>query len=140
MSSRTVSRRRIGLLLVTVSLTLSGVAVAGEKKAQSHATSPLPYLRCPSLTANVVRANGHMGVVTIEAGLDIPDEKLRTKAMQYLPRLRDGYNRALAGISPSTPRGGTPDLDRISLAMQQVTDRILGQPGARFLVGSVIVN
>ena len=132
--------RLIGLVILSVGLSVAGVAMAGEKKAQSHATSPSPFLRCPSLTANVVRSNGRMGVVTIEAGLDIPDEKLRTKAMQNLPRLRDAYNRALAGISPSTPRGGTPDLDRISVAMQQVTDKMLGQPGAKFLVGSVIVN
>lgn len=126
--------------LAAVCLCVAPPALAGEKKPTDHAVSPSPYVRCPSLTTNVMRANGRLGVVTIEAGLDIPDEKLRAAAMRSMPRLRDAYNRALAGIGPSTPRGGTPDLDRVSDAMQKITDQVLGKPGAKFLVGSVIVN
>ncbi len=114
-------------------------ALAGAKPAE-HRGGTITYVHLPGLTTNVLRANGHWGVVTLEAGLDIPDDKLRLRVQHSIPLLMDGYTRALAGIGPSVRPGSQPDLDRVSTQLQSITDRILGRTGAVFLVGSVIVN
>jgi hypothetical protein len=132
-------RRALAPLLVLMLLATPGASFAGAKSAE-HRGGSITFVHLPGLTTNVMRANGRWGVVTLEAGLDIPDEKLRLRAQHSIPLLLDGYTRALAGIGPSVRPGSQPDLDRVSEALQTVTDRLLGKPGAVFLVGSVIVN
>ncbi len=116
-----------------------GVGLAGAKPAE-HRGGSITFVHLPGLTTNVLRATGRWGVVTLEAGLDIQDEKLRLRAQHCIPLLLDGYTRALAGIGPSVRPGSQPDLDRVSVSLQRVTDQVLGKPGAVFLVGSVIIN
>ncbi len=137
---RAVSRGlALALLAVAVALFPSASALAGAKPAD-HRGGTISYVHLPGLTTNVLRANGRWGVVTIEAGLDIQDEKLRLRVQHSIPLLMDGYTRALAGIGPSVRAGAQPDLDRVSTTLQGVTNRVLGRTGAVFLVGSVIVN
>jgi len=114
-------------------------AFAGAK-APEHRGGPITYVHLPGLTTNVLRSNGKWGVVTIEAGLDIQDEKLRIRVQKSIPVLMDAYTRAMAGIGPGVHPGSEPDLDLVSKSLQGVTNRVLGRPGAVFLVGSVIVN
>ena len=137
--SRPIRSQAVALLVLLASLGAPGSVLAGAKPAD-HRGGTITYVHLPGLTANVLRANGRLGVVTIEAGLDIQDEKLRLRVQHSIPLLMDGYNRALAGIAPSVRAGAQPDLDRVSTTLQGVTDRVLGLPGAVFLVGSVIVN
>ena len=37
------------------------------------------YLRLPTITANVRRPGGRLGVMTVETGVDTPDAALRTR-------------------------------------------------------------
>ena len=132
-------RRLAASALALAVLATPCAGFAGAKPAE-HRGGSITFVHLPGLTANVLRATGRWGVVTIEAGLDIPDEKLRLRAQHSVPLLMDGYTRALAGIGPTVRPGSQPDLDRVSTALQKVTDQVLGKPGAVFLVGSVIVN
>ena len=129
---------RAGVLALAVS-GMATSAFAGAK-APEHRGGPITYVHLPGLTTNVLRSNGKWGVVTIEAGLDIQDEKLRIRVQKSIPVLMDSYTRAMAGIGPGVHPGSEPDLDLVSRSLQGVTNRVLGRPGAIFLVGSVIVN
>lgn len=132
------AKLRIALFALVVSASASS-ALAGAK-APEHRGGPITYVHLPGLTTNVLRSNGKWGVVTIEAGLDIQDEKLRIRVQKSIPVLMDAYTRAMAGIGPGVRPGSEPDLDLVSKSLQGVTNRVLGRPGAIFLVGSVIVN
>ena len=91
-----------------------------------------------SATAN--KGGGRRGVLSVECGLDIPDEKLRDAATKAMPRLRAGYMQALTiyagGLRPAEP----PSPDILAQTMQRQTDMVLGRPGARFLIGSIIIS
>ena len=134
----------LGVTLRTVLLALalcgSGTSAFAGAKAPEHRGGPITYVHLPGLTTNVLRSNGRWGVVTIEAGLDIQDEKLRIRVQKSIPVLMDAYTRAMAGIGPGVRPGSEPDLDLVSKSLQSVTNRVLGRPGAIFLVGSVIIN
>ena len=132
------AKLRIVALALVVSASATS-AFAGAK-APEHRGGPITYVHLPGLTTNVLRSNGKWGVVTIEAGLDIQDEKLRIRVQNSIPGLMDAYTRAMAGIGPGVRPGSEPDLDLVSRSLQGVTNRVLGRPGAIFLVGSVIVN
>ena len=142
MQTASTIRRRpalASLLCAIAALSAPSTGFAGAKPAE-HRGGSITYVHLPGLTTNIMRANGRWGVVTIEAGLDIQDAALRLRVQHSVPLLMDGYTRALAGIGPSVHPGSQPDLDRVATSLQSVTDRILGKPGAVFLVGSVIVN
>src|SRR5690606_27808129 len=98
------------------------------------------FIQLPTLTASVMRPNGRRGVLTVEAGLDVPDGALRSRAEQAQPRLRDAYIRFLTTYAAAVPVGGPPSPDAIAAALQRSTDQVLGKPGARLLLGTVMVN
>lgn len=97
------------------------------------------YMRLPTVTANVRRAGGGRGVMTVETGLDTPNPALRTRVTQSAPRLRAAYaavvQQAANGLLPGAP----PDVERLVAQLQAATDRTLGRAGARLLIGTVMV-
>lgn len=111
-------------------------SAAGEKKKGGGAS----FIQLPTLTASLMKPNGRRGVLTVEAGLDVQDEALRTRAAQAQPRLRDAYVRFLTTYAAVIPPGGPPNPDAISAALQRSTDQVLGKPGAKLLLGTVMVN
>lgn len=136
---------RAALLLIPM-LALSAAAISGAAAQASSAPAErkkgggVSFIQLPTLTAGLIRANGRRGVLTVEAGLDIPDGALRTRAEQARPRLRDAYVRFLTTYAAVVPPGGPPDPDAISAALQRSTDQVLGKPGAKLLLGTVLVN
>ena len=137
--------RRVGLVRSgLVGLALLSLAPqaswAGEKQKPEHSGATASFMRLPALTANVPRQGGGFSIVTLEAGLDVPDPRLKIRAEQSVPRLRDAYQHVLAGLVTLTLPGAQPDLDRLSTGLQSATDRVMGRPGARILLGTVIVN
>lgn len=116
-----------------------GVAAAnggGEKKKGGG----LSFVQIQTLTAAILRRNGSRGVITMEVGVDVPDDKLRTLADQLSPRLRAAYAQVLQIYASGLPAATPPDPDYLAQKMQRETDRILGKPGARLLVGTILVN
>jgi hypothetical protein len=111
-------------------------ASGGEKKKGGGES----FLQFPALNATAVRPGGRRGVLTVEAGLDVPDGGLRGRAEASQPRLRDAYIRFLMNYAASVPAGTPPNPDVIATALQRATDEVLGKPGAKLLLGTVLVN
>ena len=87
-----------------------------------------------------MRPSGRRGVLTVQTILDVPDAKLRAKAEQVVPRIRAAFVQTLqtyaSGMTPATP----PNPDVLGQALQRDADRILGQKGARVLLGTMLIN
>lgn len=132
-------RRRLSLFLpLLLAAAVAGPAAASEPHRQSSSSGP--YLRMQALTANVTRANGRLGVMTADVGIDVPDEALRARTQQLLPRLRAEFvglmQRSASGLRPGEP----PNPDLLSRQFQTTVDRAVGRQGARVLLGTVLVN
>ena len=121
---------------VLVSLVLAGGAAAAGSEHLNTAT----YTSFDALTANIRRLDGRRGVLTVQGGLDVKDPALRARAKVSGPLLRDAYVRALSLYAASMAPGSPPDIDQIALRLQHATDEVLRRPGARLLVGTVMVN
>lgn len=131
--SRRLSRRSL-----TLGLLLSpGVASAagGAKKGGGES-----YFRAPAVAAGVAMAGGRRGVLTVEVGVDTPDPALRARVEQILPRLKAGWFNAVSSFAAALRPSALPDADRLSKVLQAETDRQLGRPGARVLIGSILIH
>jgi hypothetical protein len=132
-----MKRRRL-LALAAVVAALPGLALAAtdEKKKGGGLT----FIQINTLTATIMRPDGRRGVLTVESGIDVPDEKLRDKANLFAPRLRAAFVQTLqiyaSGMSPAAP----PNADLLAQSLQRDTDRVLGQKGAKLLLGTMLIN
>lgn len=125
--------------LITVLLFAPGAALANaepDKKKGGGAS----YIQIQPLTATITRRDGRRGVMTVETGVDVGDKALRERADASTPRLRAAYAQVVmayaAGLSPGAP----PNADYIARELQRQTDLVLGRPGARLLLGTILVN
>jgi hypothetical protein len=130
--------RRAVLLLALPALVAPGLALAQttEKKKGGGIT----YVQFPTLTATVIKSNGRRGVLTLDTGVDVPNGALRAKVNLVMPRLRAAYVQLLQAYVYSLNPGAPPDPDYLSMALQHETDKVLGQPGAKVLLGAMLVN
>jgi hypothetical protein len=133
------SRRAI----VSAFLALGLIAAAGgalAEPAQKKKGGGLSYIQLDTLTATIIRPNGRRGTMTVDTGVDVPNAALHQRAVLSMPRLRAAYVQWVvsyaAGLSPGQP----PDADYMSLTLQRLTDQALGQPGAKVLLGAILVN
>lgn len=77
----------------------------------------------------------------VSFGMDVPDAELRERAELIMPRLQDAWLTALNLYASTTVRPGRPaNITEVSGLLQSTADRVLGKPGARVLIASVIVN
>ncbi len=113
------------------------LAEGGEEKKKGGG---ITFLQLPTLNATVMRGDGRRGVITVEVGVDVANAGLRNRAKISQPRLQAAYAQMLeiyaAGLGP----GALPNADYISRMLQQQTDDVLGQPGAKLLLGTILVN
>jgi hypothetical protein len=129
--------RRALIALALTSAVLPGLATAAEEKKKAGGAT---YIQINTLTGATNRSGGRRGVLTVECGLDVPDDKLRERARQSLPRLRAAYVQAVQTYAAGLPSGTPPGVDFIGRELQRQTDQVLGRPGARLLLGAVLVN
>lgn len=121
--------------------TTAAPAQQGSGRQHRPITSSTGYVPLAPLTATVQSDFRLRGIMHIEAGLEIPDNRQRERAEQLLPRLRDRYVSALAMYTGANYRfGDVPDADRISELLQQATDEVLGAGEADILLGMVIIH
>jgi hypothetical protein len=133
------SRRRLLAFFVLPALLAPGAALA-QGGAEKKKGGGITFIQFPTLTATVLRGDGHRGVLTVEVGIDVPDGALRTRANLSLPRLRAAYVALLQSYVYSLGPGSPPNPDYLSMALQRETDRMLGQPGAHLLLGTMLIN
>jgi hypothetical protein len=131
---------RIALIVLSAAaLLVCGPALASEEPAKDAAPNS-HYIEFSTLTATVLRPDRRRGVMAVDATLDIPDAKLRARAASLTPRLRAAYSQALNVYAAGLPPGRPADPDYLVREMQRQTDFAIGRPGAKFLLGSILVN
>ncbi len=110
----------------------------GTKKMSSGAEN---FLQFYPTAATVFSGHTPAGLMHMEYGLDIKDQRIRDRAAKLAPRLRDAYGRILAQYAGSLYTAGeVPDMQYLASRMQGVTDRIIGKGNARFLVSTLMVR
>jgi hypothetical protein len=131
--------RRRDLLALIALCAAPGAALAAEteKKKKSGGVS---YIPIATLTGATTKPNGRRGVLTVEVGLDAPNGNLRARAQAMMPRIRAAYVQTVMIYAAGLPPGSAPNADFLANALQRDTDLTLGQPGARLLLGSMLVN
>ncbi|CAN7592462.1 hypothetical protein LJR164_004315 [Phenylobacterium sp. LjRoot164] len=137
---RGVAMDRRRLLSLAAVLAAPGLMAAAPKKDDKKKTVSGTYVEINTLTASVMRPSGRRGVMTVQTILDVPDAKLRAKAESVVPRIRAAFVQTLqiyaSGMTPATP----PNPDVLGPALQRDADRILGQKGAKVLLGTMLIN
>jgi hypothetical protein len=122
--------------ILAVALAAPAVGMAGDDGKQARS----PYLELQAVAVSIVRPNGRRGILTVQLGLDAPRAALRDRLELYLPRLHSAYVSALQPYAYGLAPGAVPNADYIAYALQRETDRVLGQSGAKLLLGSILVN
>jgi hypothetical protein len=132
--------RRHLILAVPAVLILPFPALAEDTKEEKKKGGGLSFIQVQTMNTNFRRRNGAMGVMTVETGLDIPDDGLRKLANQSIPRLRSAYAQFLTSYSANLTNGAAPNADYLAVELQRQTDQVLGRPGAKFLLGTILLN
>ena len=126
-------------LVVTLALILApaGAHAADAKKKGGG----LSYIQLPPLTVTVILASGRRGGLTVETGVDVPGNAgLHARADASQPRLQAAYLLVLQAYASGLSPGAAPDADYIARSLQRETDKVLGQHGARLLLGTILAN
>lgn len=131
--------RRLFLSLAALAVA-PAVAHAAGKSGDAKTATNSTYLGLGNLLGTTTRADGRRGVLSVDCGLDVPDAALRKRAEQSVPRLRAAYVQIVQSYAAGLATGQLPSADYIGQALQRQTDAILGKPGARVLLGAIVVN
>jgi hypothetical protein len=129
--------RRREILVLTALAVLPHAARAAEEKKKTGGET---YIPLATITGTTDRGGGRRGVLTVDCGLDVPDAKLRERANLSLPRLRAAYVQTVQTYAAGLPPGALPSAEFLGQALQRQTDAALGRPGARLLLGAILVN
>jgi flagellar basal body-associated protein FliL len=134
-------------ILLTGFLTLATawLAVAPMALAKAEAKSDGPEMstnlvQLQPLAVNIFRSNYQMGKVEVLITLDLPNLALRERTQLSQPRLRAAYVQTISSFMYDLPPRTPPDLDQLTDALQHTTNRVLGRPGAKLLLGFLLVN
>lgn len=131
--------RRLLVSLTALAAALPAVALAsegGEKKKSGGGS----YIAMQTLLGTTLNGRDRRGVLSVDCGLDVPDPTLHTRAEQSLPRLRAAFVQTIQAYAAGLPGGALPNADYIAATLQRQTDATLGRPGAKLLLGAIIVN
>jgi len=114
---------------------------AKAPKKQRPITSLESWVMVEPFSVTVVQEDRIRGKILVSFGMDVPDAELREKAELLMPRLQDAWLRQLNLYGATTVRPGKPaNITEVSNILQTVADRVLGKPGSKVLIASVIIN
>lgn len=134
-----MDRRALLGLAPALAAAVAVPATPAKASGGGGSSTQASYLRLPTITANVRRPGGALGIMTIETGVDTPDAALRTRVAQSAPRLRAAYAAVVQQAANATLPGAPPDLERLVAQLQAATNQTVGRAGARLLIGTVMV-
>lgn len=134
-----LARRKLCAVLLALPVAAAADAAFAQQDSKKKGGG-VSYIPFPTLTATIFHTDGERGVLTVEAGVDVADPVLRQRANVSVPRLRAAYVAVLQVYAGGLPPGAPPDADYIARRLQEQTDKVLGKPGAKLLIGSIIVN
>jgi hypothetical protein len=127
-------------LVIAFALAFAPALARGQDENKRKKGGGASFIQLDSLTATIMRADGRRGVMTVEVGIDAPDGALHARAAQSMPLLRAAYSEVIRKYASGLPPSGVPNADYLSLELQRQTDLVLGRPGARLLLGGILVN
>lgn len=136
-------RRRELLALISLAPALPAMVLparAMAAKDEKKRSGGENYLPINPITGTTNKSGGRRGVLSVDCGLQIEDAKLRDYAQKSMPRLRASFVQAIQVYAAGLPSGSEPNVDFIGQTLQRLTDQTLKRPGARLLVGAVVVN
>ncbi len=138
---------RRALILKTLSLgglALSGLALpqlaAAADASEKKKGGGVNYTQFPMISVFTGAGANHHGTMSVEVGLYATDAKLTDQIKLNQPRLQDAYVTRLQGYAGNLNAASLVDIDYVAKQLQTVTDQILGRPGARVLLGSILLN
>ena len=131
-----LARRPVLVLLTVTILSLLGNRAFAADAKKDKGT----FVTIDTLTATVIAPNGRRQVMTIQSGVDAPDPALHAYAELVEPRLRDAYTQVVQLYAGALSPGLPPDADYVARKLQEATDRVLGKPGGRLLLGGIMIN
>ncbi len=98
------------------------------------------YVPTFGLRASITRGFNVYGVLSVDAGLDVPDAKVRKRVEAIKPRIVSSMHDAVSSYaSLSYVIGDRPDADMVRARLQKAVDSILGQGQATVALANVIV-
>ncbi|HMO44193.1 MAG TPA: hypothetical protein PKB04_12930, partial [Phenylobacterium sp.] len=114
MDDKPTSRRRALLAALAAApavLAAAGAQAAGPAQGDKKKGGGARFLQLTTLTASVAGLRGRRAILTVEHGLDIPDEKLRAHAELSQPRLRAAFAQTLQLYGSGLAAQALPDAD-----------------------------
>ena len=109
--------------------------------AQRKTTQSESYVPIEPMYASILDGMRPRGLLLVELGLDVPDEKLRGRITENMPALRDAYVRALLAYAATAVRSTRqPNVEDIGNRMQAITNRMLGREGAKVLMAQTAIR
>jgi hypothetical protein len=133
-------RQLLVSLLLAAAVGSAGAAtpvLANEGKKEEKLVT---YFQLDPINAVVLRRDGRRGVMTVEAGIAAKDPKLMARAQASTPRLRAAFSQVLMIYAAGLRGGIAPDMDYVGRELQKACDQVMGQPGAKVLMGSVLLS
>jgi hypothetical protein len=110
-------------------------------KAALRITGSTKYIAITGLNAPIANLEGFSGMMALDAGLEIQDDKERKRAANQLPRLRDALRRAVHSyLNISYEQGKVPDLDMLGMRLQRAVDGTLGAGIAKVTIASALIH
>lgn len=125
---------------IVATLSAASPAMAKSEDKDTSIESVTTFIEMEALTVNIFRSNYNRGKVEIIINLDIPDQNVRTRAAETMPRLRAAYVQVLTSLLYDLPPRTPPNIEELDAALQRTTDKVLGRRGAKVLLGSVVIN
>lgn len=137
---------RLSAVLLAACLLASPAAFAEAPKndagkGATRLTSAPSFVPLPTIAAATPAGRAIGGMLTVDFALDVPDARLRTRAVAMRPRLMDALRATVADYALTRIRpGGPPDPDMISTLAQTSMDRTVGGPGVKVLITNVMIT
>lgn len=132
-----MDRRALFALPMLLAAATPALAAGGGAGASGRAGG---YIRYPTITATIMRADGRRGVMTVETGVDVADPAMHLRAQQAQPRVRAVFAILVQREAETLLPGAVPNIDRLAAQLQSAVNIILGRRGAaKLLLGTVMV-
>jgi flagellar basal body-associated protein FliL len=116
-------------------------AKAKAPKKTRSITSLASWVTVDTFTVTIIQDGRLRGRFTVTFGMDVPDDALREKAEELMPRLRDAWLSDLSLYAATTlrPRRAA-DIAAISDLLRSGADRVLGKAGSKVLMAQARVD
>lgn len=98
------------------------------------------YTQFPMLNVFTAAQGGRHGNLGLDMGLYATDPKMVDRIKLYMPRLKDAYIGRLQAYAANLTPSSMVDADYLAAQLQTATDTVLGQKGAKVLIGSILLN